>query len=92
MTEIMIRISATKAYQGMDKIDLSVMDDELHLCFGTDQRDERKQTHQFYLDNKNNIILNIYWNNEKVHTVAFDNKGDLTEQGKEWMKKGDNSE
>lgn len=75
----MIKLSNFEAFQGMDEIDMTVYEDELYLCFESDQRKGRKQSQQFYLDDKNNIVLYIYWNNKKVHTVFFDNKAKLTE-------------
>ncbi|MBM7650539.1 hypothetical protein JOC78_003536 [Bacillus ectoiniformans] len=78
----MIKISRVEAYQGMDEIDFSVMDEELYTCFNSDQRHDREQTQQFFLLDENTIILEVYWDGEKVHTVSFKNKADLTDQGK----------
>lgn len=78
----MIKISNTDAYQGMDKIDISVMEDEIYTCFNSDQRGEREQTQQFFLLDETTIILEVYWNGERVHEVSFENKANLTESGK----------
>ena len=78
----MIKISKVEAYQSFNETDFSVMEDELYLCASSDQRGDREQKQQFFLLDETTIILEIYWNDEKVHTVAFENKAELTEQGK----------
>lgn len=88
----MIKISHTDAYQGMDKIDISVMEDEIYTCFNSDQRE---QTQQFFLLDETTIILEIYRDCERVHEVSFENKADLTESGKGQLEnnfKGDGKE
>lgn len=83
----MLKISRVEAYQGMNEIDFIVMEDELYTCFNSDQRGNRKQSHEFYLIDETTFILEIYWDDEKVHTVSFENKAELTESGKEKLNK-----
>lgn len=82
----MIKISKVEAYQSFNETDFSVMEDELYLCASSDQRGDREQKQQFFLLDETTIILEIYWNDEKVRTVAFENKAELTEQGKKRLK------
>lgn len=77
----MIKVSRVEAYQSFDENDFSVMDDETFLCFNSDQRGDREQTQQFFI-NEANIFLEIYWDGEKVHTVSFKNRLGLSELGK----------
>lgn len=78
----MKKISKVDAYQGLSEVDFAVMDQELQSIYGSDQRNGRKMTHQFYLDQDNFIVLEVLWDDEVVQTMRFENNGDLTEEGK----------
>lgn len=79
----MIKISKVDAFQGMDEIDLKVMDQELDLLFST--KGEKEMTQQFFLDEEN-IFLKFYWDGEEVQTITFKNKAGLTANGIEKLK------
>lgn len=78
----MKKISRVDAFAGMDEIDHKVMEQELQSIFESDQRNEREQTQQFYLDEENFIVLDVLWEDTVVQTLRFKNKGVLTEEGK----------
>lgn len=70
----MFRIPKAKAYQSIDENDFAVMEDEIYLCFNSDQRRGRKQTERFYIVNEETIMLEIYWDDECVQDVTFSNR------------------
>lgn len=67
----MKRISALDAFQGMDEVDLKVMDQEVAEVFNSAQRKGRKMTKQFFQDSDGSILLVLYWGNKAVHTLRF---------------------
>lgn len=82
----MIEISKVEACQCIDENDFSVMEDEVYLCFNSDQRKGRKQIERFFILNEETIMLEIYWDDECVHTVTFANRSELTEHVKARLK------
>lgn len=77
----MIKISKFDAYHAFDEIDFKVMDQELNQLFS--QRGNSDMTHQFFLDDDGScIVMEVYYDGERVETYRFQNKGVLTEQGK----------
>jgi hypothetical protein len=78
----MKKISKVDAYQALDEMDFKVMDQELESVFNSDQRGNREMNHQFFLDNDGYIVLEMYWDGEKVHSLSFENKGVLTDEGR----------
>jgi hypothetical protein len=77
----MKKISKVDAYQGMGDIDFKVMDQELETVFNSNQRNGRDMTHQFFLDGVGYLVLEIYWDDQLVQTLRFENKGTLTDVG-----------
>lgn len=78
----MIKIARIDAYQGMDEIDFKVMDQELYQIFNSPLRGNSEMTHQFFLDDDGYIVLEMYYDGNLVHTLRFENKGVLTDEGK----------
>lgn len=65
------KISRIEAYSLFNETDFTVMDDELHTVFNSDQRGEQEQTMQFFLIEKDMVLLEIYWDDEKVCEYTF---------------------
>lgn len=78
----MLKISRVDAYQGMDEIDFKVMDQEMYQISNSPLCGNSETTSQFFLDEDGYIVLEMYYDKKLVHTLRFENKGELTEQGK----------
>ena len=76
----MKKISRVDAYSGMDEMDFKVMKQEQYLAFHSNERKESEMTEQFFLDASGDIVLEMYWDSELIHTVRFKNKGVLTKE------------
>lgn len=77
----MIEISRIDAYQSFDEEDFNHLDAVLDSYFK--KRMDRNMTYQFFLIGVGKwISLDIYYDDEKVTSVLFKNKGKLTEQAK----------
>lgn len=70
----MKKISKVDACRRLDEIDLKVMDQELGELLGSDQRNKREMSQQFYLTSDGDIILQVYWDKDLVLTLRFENK------------------
>jgi hypothetical protein len=75
------KIVIIDAYQGLDEMDLKVIDQELDLLYHSDQRGNREMTKQFFLESEDTIVLEVYWGGSRVQKYRFKNKGVLTEEG-----------
>ncbi|WP_428909422.1 CopG family transcriptional regulator [Niallia sp. Krafla_26] len=76
----MNKISKVDAFQGMDETDFKVMDQELESIWNT--KGDKEMTQQFFLDEKGDIFLKVYYDGEEVQSICFKNKSGLTEVGK----------
>ncbi len=70
----MFRITKVEALRSIDDNDFQVLEDEVFACFNSDQRKGRTQSEKFFILNEKTIMLEIYWNEECVHTVTFANR------------------
>jgi len=67
-----VKISRPEAYSKFIHGDMSVMNDEVSRLFSQAKKYEKEQSMQFFYIKENDLVLlEIYWDNERVYELTF---------------------